>query len=70
MKSFSLWYPACPKCEKQTKELDWKRASNYWRIPVATITGFFLFPVVSMGWVCPDCRGRFISIAAEQTAKT
>ena len=66
MKSFRLWYPPCPKCFKQATRLDWRRASNYWRVPIATIAGFLLFPVGSVGLVCRACGERFRLHAAKQ----
>ena len=59
-----LRYPLCPKCGQKTAHFDWKRASNYWRVPIATVTAFIALPVGRMGLVCHECGERFVALAS------
>ena len=60
MESFKLKMPTCPQCESTETKIDIRDYSNLIRIPAAVgSAGMIGIPVVSVTFVCKECRARF-----------
>lgn len=64
-RSFRLSRCRCPRCGRAAGAVEWRRASNWVRIPLAAIAAMVLCPLVRIWMTCQECGQTFLAFGAQ-----
>lgn len=60
-RSFRLTHSRCPHCGRLAGAVEWRRVSDWIRIPLAAISVTVLYPFVRIWMTCRECGHSFLA---------